>query len=141
MKQFWTKYKPLVFLILILIGIINTIWFLKTNEFSQEDFFNKAVFDSYNESYNGIIREKFYLKEGGRNIFVLDQDGITKRLDYVYQNPKLYEFLEIGDTLIKRPQTNSIIIKRTKLDTTINLKFENLKGTELYSKNNKYLNN
>lgn len=140
MKKIWTKYKGLLFSVLILIGIINTIWFLKKNDVSQEDFFNKAVSDSYNESYNGIVQRKFYLKEGGRNVFILEKSGITMLLDYVYEKPSLYEFMEIGDTLIKRKGANSIIIKRSELDTTIYLKFENLKGAELYSKNNKYLN-
>ncbi len=107
---------------------------------SQDDFFNKAVSDSYNQSYDGIVKQKFYIKEGGRNVFILEKNGITMQLDYVYEKPNLYEFMQIGDTLIKRNGTNSIIIKRSELDTTIYLKFENLKGAELYSENNKYLN-
>jgi hypothetical protein len=140
LRKFIKKYKGWIFPILILIGIINTIWFFEKNYISQEDFFNKAVSDSYNESYNGIVKRKFYLKEGGRNVFILEKNGITMQLDYVYEKPNLYEFMEIGDTLIKKSGTNSIIIKRSKLDTTMYLKFENLKGAESYSKNNQYLN-
>lgn len=134
------KYKDWIFPILILIGIINTIWLFKKNDFSQEDFFNKAVSESYNESYDGIVKQKFYLKEGGRNVFVLEKNGITMQLDYVYEKPNLYGFIEIGDTLIKRNGTNSIIIKRSELDTTIYLKFENLKGAKSNYENNQYLN-
>jgi hypothetical protein len=140
LKKVWTKYKGLIFPVLILIGIINTIWFFEKNNISQEDFFNKAVSDSYNESYDGIVKRKFYIKEGGRNVFILEKNGITMQLDYVYEKSNLYEFMEIGDTLIKRKGTNSIIIKRSELDTTIYLKFENLKGAESYSVNNQYLN-
>jgi hypothetical protein len=135
------KYKGWIFLILILIGIINTIWFFEKNDISQEEFFNQAVKTSYNRSYEGIVKRKFYLKEGGRNVFVLEKNGKPLQTDYVYEKPNLYEFMEIGDTLIKRNGTNSVIIKRSELDTTIYLKFENLKGAELYSENNKYLNN
>ena len=135
------KYKGWIFPILILIGIINTIWFFEKNDISQEEFFNQAVKTSYYRSYEGIVKRKFYLKEGGRNVFVLEKNGKTLQTDYVYEKPNLYEFIEIGDTLIKRNGTNSVIIKRSELDTTIYLKFENLKGAELYSKNNKYLNN
>jgi hypothetical protein len=134
------KYKGWIFPILILIGIINTIWFFEKNNISQEDFFNKAVSNSYNESYDGIVKRKFYLKEGGRNVFILEKNGITMQLDFVYEKPNLYEFMEIGDTLIKKSGTNSIIIKRSQLDTTLYLKFENLKGAESYSENNQYLN-
>ena len=134
------KYKSLIFLILIIIGILNTIWFFNKNSFSQEEFFNKVVKTSYYRSYDGIVQRKFYLKEGGRNVFVLEKNGKTLQLDYVYEKPNLYEFMEIGDTLIKRNGTNSVIIKRSELDTTIYLKFENLKGAESYSENNQYLN-
>ena len=95
MKKLWTKYKGLIFPILILIGIINTIWFFTKNDISQEDFFNKAVSDSYNESYDGIVKRKFYLKESGRNVFILEKNGITMQLDYVYENPNLYEFIKL----------------------------------------------
>ena len=135
------KYKGWIFPILILIGIINTIWFFVKNDISQEEFFNQAVKTSYYRSYDGIVKRKFYLKEGGRNVFVLEKNEKTLQLDYVYEKPNLYEFMEIGDTLIKRNGTNSVIIKRSELDTTIYLKFENLKGAELYSENNQYLNN
>jgi hypothetical protein len=135
------KYKGWIFPILILIGIINTIWFFEKNDISQEEFFNQAVKTSYYRSYDGIVKRKFYLKEGGRNVFVLKKNGKNLQLDYVYEKPNLYEFMEIGDTLIKQNGTNSVIIKRSELDTTIYLKFENLKGAELYSENNKYLNN
>ena len=50
-------------------------------------------------------------------------------------------FIKVGDTLIKRNGSNSIVIKRAELDTIINLKFENLKGAELYSEKNEFLNN
>lgn len=134
------KYKDWIFPILILIGIINTIWFFEKNDISQEEFFNQAVKTSYYRSYDGIVKRKFHLKEGGRNVFVLEKNGKTLQLDYVYEKPNLYEFMEIGDTLIKRNGTNSVIIKRSELDTTIYLKFGNLKGAELYSVNNQYLN-
>ena len=133
------KYKGWIFPILILIGIINTIWFFEKNDISQEEFFNQAVKTSYYRSYDGIVERKFYLKEGSRNVFVLEKNGKTLQLDYVYEKPNLYEFMEIGDTLIKRNGTNSVIIKRSELDTTIYLKFENLKGAESYSENNQYL--
>ena len=71
----------------------------------------------------------------------LFQKKIEAQLDFVYERPNLYEFIKIEDTPIKRNGSNSIVIKRSELDTTIYFKFENLKGAELYSENNKYLNN
>tara|TARA_R100001369_G_C3294575_1_gene164553 strand:+ start:252 stop:638 length:387 start_codon:yes stop_codon:yes gene_type:complete len=128
-------------MILILIGIINTIWFFNKNSISQEDFFNNAVKTSYHRSYDGIVKRKYYQKEGGRNTIVIEKNGFETHFDYVYEKSYLYEFIEIGDTLIKRNRNNSIVIKRAELDTTINLKFENLKGAELYSEKNEFLNN
>ncbi|GGZ94705.1 MULTISPECIES: hypothetical protein [Flavobacteriaceae] len=141
MKRLWKKYKILIFPILILIGFINTVWFFDKHSISEEDFFNNAVKTSYNKSYDGIITQKFYKKEGGRDIIVLEKNGITTQMDFVYQNPILYQYLKVGDTLIKTKNSNSIVVKRAKLDTTINLTFENLKGVKKYSINNPYLKN
>ncbi len=142
MKEFWKKYKLLILILLFAVIGINGLKNIPEHFFySQEEFFNNAVSESYNESYDGIVKRKFYLKEGGRDVIILNKNGITRQFDFVYENPNLYEFIKVGDTLIKKSGTNSIIIRRSELDTIINLKFENLKGAELHSDNNKYLNN
>jgi len=109
--------------------------------YSQEEFFNNAVKTSYDRTYDGIVKHKYHLKEGNRGIIVIEKSGLKTELDYIYEKQNLYELIKIGDTIIKRKRTNSIAIKRNELDTIINLKFENIKGAELYSENNKYLNN
>ncbi len=136
-----SKYKFSFFLILILIGIITTIRFFDKNVISQEEFFNELVENSFRESYDGIVKQKYYLKEGGRDVIVLEKNGINTRLDYIHEKSNLYEFIKIGDTVIKKNGSNSITIKRLELDTTIYFKFDKVKNAELYSENNKYLNN
>ena len=133
------KNKPTIFLFLILLGIITTIRFFIKNTESQEDFFNELVESTFKESYDGIIKQKYYQKEGGRDIIVLHKNGIETKLEYPYEKPNFYKFLKIGDTLIKKKDTNSIIIKRLELDTIIHFKFDNVKGSQLYSENNKFL--
>jgi hypothetical protein len=135
-----SKHKFTIFLILLLLGIVTTINLFTKNVVSQEEFFNDLVENSFRESYSGIVKKKYYLREGGRDVIVLLKDGLKTRLDYIHEKQNLYEFIEVGDTVIKKNGSNSIIIKRSELDTTIYFKFDNVKSSELYSKNNKFLN-
>lgn len=76
-----SKYKNLIFTIIILIGIVNVIWFLKKTEISQEHFFNSAFSHSYEASYNGIVVEKYYDKDNhGRDVIVINNNG-RKEID------------------------------------------------------------
>jgi hypothetical protein len=115
--------------------------FFYKNSFTQEEFFNKAVKTSYYRSYNGIVKRKYYLKEGGRHTIIIGKDGFKIHFDYVYEKQSLYEFIKVGDTLIKRSGSHSIVIKRSGFDTVIYLKLEKIKGVGLYFENNKFLNN
>jgi hypothetical protein len=107
---------------------------------SREEIFNEIVENSFKESYEGIIKKKYYLKERGFDVVILEENGTEIQLDYLHEKPNFYDFLKIGDTLIKQNDSNSIIIKRSELDTTIYFKFDNVKGSDLYSKNNDFLN-
>ncbi len=107
-----SKHKFTIFLILLLLGIVTTINLFTKNVVSQEEFFNDLVENSFRESYSGIVKKKYYLREGGRDVIVLLKDGIKTRLDYIHEKQNLYEFIEVGDTVIKKNGSNSIIIKR-----------------------------
>jgi hypothetical protein len=110
---------------------VNVIWFFKQNEISQGDFFNTAVSNSYQESYDGVVLEKYYDKYNhGKDVIVIENNGIKTKLDLSYEKKELYDFINIEDTLTKKINTNSLRIKRKNLDTIIALKFENIKGFE-----------
>lgn len=131
MRVIQTKYKLLILTIIILIGIVNVIWFFKKTQISKEEFFNTAVSNSYKESYHGIVLEKYYDKYNhGRDVIVIENNGIKTKFDFVYQKKELYDFININDTLTKTVNTNFIRIKRKDLDTIIPLEFEMLKGSE-----------
>lgn len=118
---------------IILLGVIVTAIFFKKNYVSHEDFYIETVKNEALESYHGIVINKFYDKYNhGRDIIVLDQ-GVTEiEVDLVYQNPNLYKFIEIGDTLIKKKKSLNLQIKRKNFDTIIQFKFENIKGYERF---------
>jgi hypothetical protein len=99
---------------------------------SDEEFFNNAVSTSFDESYHGVVIEKYH--DQGRNIILIKNDNGLKSLDYVYQKKAIYKWVSIGDSIIKKTETNTIRIKNSRFDTLILLKFDNLKGYEIYSK-------
>lgn len=103
---------------------------------SQEEFFNKAVSGSYQKSYKGIVIKKYYNKDHGRDIIIIENKGFKRIFDLVYEKKELYSFIKINDTLIKEIKTNYLRIKRKNLDTILYLKFENIKGSDIYSNRN-----
>lgn len=141
MKKIWKKYK--FWLLLVLISFIGINGYRNIPEyffFSKEEFFNNAVKMSYDESYSGIVEKKYYDKYNhGRNIIVIENNGIDRKLDYIYHGQGLYDFIKLGDSILKNNNSNSIRLKRNKLDTIIFLRFENIIGAKIYSEKNEML--
>jgi hypothetical protein len=139
LKKIWKKYKGWAISIVMLIGIVSVIWFFNKNYITQEEFFNNAVSNSYIESYSGVVVDKYYEKNGGRDRIVVENNGVKRIFDFVYETGELHDFVQINDTLIKIKNTNQILIKRNNFDTLFPLKFENLKGSDIYSKGNELI--
>ncbi len=128
------KKKEILFIILIGAGFIITSIFFSKNYKSQEDFYNQAVNEILLESYYGVVVNKFYDKYNhGRNKVIISHNNIENALDFVYEKQEIYNFIKIGDTLIKEKNLLEFQIKRKNLDTVIKLKFENIKGYEDFS--------
>ena len=112
-------------IIYILIGLV----FFSCKFKSQEDFYYESIDETLEEHYNGVVVSKFYDKfnHGINKVLILDNNNNNKELDFVYEKPSLYEYIRIGDTLIKEKGTLKLRIKRVFLDTIIELKLENIK--------------
>jgi hypothetical protein len=122
-------------LVLISVVIVNA-----CEKFTQEDRFNKIVYDEYHWSYEGIIVEKYLdEKDHNRHIIVLENTEGRDRRDFTFQSLGLFNFLEVGDSIVKERQSIDLSIKREKLDTVIQLDFGNIKGHLIYSRNNPYI--
>ena len=127
---------------LILLGIINVIYFFNNNLISQEEFFNKAVYNSFKESYRGIVTNKYRdVDNHSRDLIIIQNNKTRKSLDFVYHRKELYNFIKINDTLIKDINTNHLKIKRKNLDTIISFGFENIKNSGVFSQKNNFIEN
>ncbi len=122
------KVKTKLLMVSISIGMIMTIYFFSSLDISQKSFYERAVVNSKNGSYRGVITKKF--NGAGREKIMLDYGRIE--MDFVYERSSLYEFIQIGDTLVKKRDSLQIRIIREALDTIIPLKFENIKDSKKY---------
>ncbi len=108
---------------------------------TQKEFFDKVVYDEYHARYSGIVVDK-YIDEGNhlRRIVELKHNvfGINKK-DFTFQSLEFFDFIKVGDTLIKDSKTVKLGIKRMDLDTIISLDFGNLKGHDIYNRENPFL--
>jgi hypothetical protein len=123
------------------IAIIFIFAMTACDNMTQKEFFDKVVNDEYHAKYSGIVIDK-YIDEGNhlRRIVELKHDifGIDKR-DFTFQSLDFFDFIKVGDTLIKDSKSVKVEIKRMDLDTIIYLDFGNLKGHEIYKRENPYL--
>ena len=126
--------KYLVYYIAIcLIGfLIFLIFFLKP--LSQRDFYDQVVNSVLQEEYIGSVIDK-YIDKNEHNFkkLVIDQNGQHKTILLNFESIQLFDFIKVGDTLVKKKNLLQLEIKRKNLDTIIPLKFENVKGHEKYS--------
>jgi hypothetical protein len=124
-----------IYIIIILLVFCNG-----CERFTQEDRFNKIVYDEYHWQYHGIIVEKYIDKnDHNRHIIILENNDGRDRRDYTFQSLRLFDFLAVGDSIVKERKSINLNIRRGKLDTIIQLDFGNLKGSEIYSLENSYL--
>ena len=121
--------------ILVFLGLFSC------ERFSQKEYYDKIVHDAYNRKYDGFVIEKYIAKSRARPTIVLETMFGKDKIDFVFQNDEIFEFIQLGDTLLKERKTLSIEIKRKDFDTIINLDFKKIKGYEIYSKTNPYISN
>lgn len=108
---------------------------------NQKEFFDKIVYDEYYSKYQGLVIKKYIDKQNrGRPIIVVRNENFgNEKKDFVFQSTRIFDFIEVGDTISKNRESLFVTIKRTDLDTVIKLDFGNIKGKEKYYSENEYL--
>ena len=118
------KTSTKMFLILISLGLLMAVYFFAKRDISQKSFYQRAMEDTKNESYQGIIIKKFYAH--GRYKILLKLDSTAMEMDFVYEAPGLYEYLKIGDSIVKMEGLLEVKVIRKKNDTVFPLRFQNI---------------
>ncbi|WP_428741130.1 hypothetical protein [Tenacibaculum sp.] len=118
-----------------------TIGLNSCDNLTQKEFFDKIVYDEYHSNYEGIVTNKYIDKHNHARPIIIIRHQIfgDKEMDFFFQSSKLFDIINIGDTITKENKSLSINLKRKNLDTIIKLDFDNIKGKEKYYSENKYL--
>ncbi|WP_298475868.1 hypothetical protein [uncultured Maribacter sp.] len=122
-------------------SIVFILTLLACDNRSPKEKFDKFVFDEYHSKYDGIVVEKYFdKKDHNRHIIQIEHKtfGINKK-DFTFQSLQLFDFIKVGDTLLKDNKSIKLRIKRINLDTVIPLDFGNVKGVDLYYWENQYV--
>ncbi len=123
-----------IFFTLIGLGMFTTIIFFYRNYESREESFYQIVDEVRSESYHGTVINKFYDKfNHGRYKIIIFFDGNNFELELLHEKKELYDFIKVGDTLIKEKNQLELQIKRKNLDTIVKFKFDNVRGYEKYN--------
>jgi len=118
--------------------IFNNILNRRINRFYQPSFFEHVVEDYYSVEYKGKV-VNVYIDKSQHNfkkVDILEVDQV-KTIRWDYEKPDVFNFITIGDSLIKKRNSLYFNLKRQELDTIIELKFENIKG---YDEHEDFLN-
>ncbi|MEX0995496.1 MAG: hypothetical protein WDZ45_00445 [Flavobacteriaceae bacterium] len=116
----------------LVIVTLSILFFINRDKliFSEEQFFSSLVNDYFQKEFNGVVKDKYIdefehmykkvilnTKNGSEYIFILN-----------FERDDFYEFIQIGDTLIKPKNSLEVNLTRKSLDTTIYFRFDNTRG-------------
>ncbi len=116
----------MIFLVLALLAyILFNIFDFEKNGIEKSQIILK---ENFQKEYRGIIKAK-YLDNKNHNFETLElelsNDTNYKWIPYGKESYKLYNFIEIGDSIIKENWGYTFKIKRENIDTLININPKN----------------
>ena len=120
------KLKYVIVLIYVVITVIALSIWLGDIPNSAEQHNN--FIESYRiESYSGIIKRKYVdKKQHGYKTIVIDENYIERSILLDYEKGGLYNYLQVGDSVIKKENSLKINVLRDNIDTIIKMKFTNI---------------
>jgi hypothetical protein len=115
-----------VAMIKIILILIGGLWFINTREYSDEDYF-KAVNKYKINPYNGRVLDKYIDKRYYKYIELMEYNKIRTTIVMNLEIGGLYNFIKIGDSLIKKngEMHVRIIRENENLDTIYQMQFNN----------------
>ncbi len=121
--------------------IVFIFLFIACDDRTQKEKFDKYVYDEYYSKYSGIVTDKYIDgNDHNRHIIEIKNEIFgTNKKDLTFQSVQLFNFIQVGDTLLKDNKSIKLQIKRTDLDTLIPLDFGNVKGKGLYYWENEFV--
>ncbi|HRW21694.1 MAG TPA: hypothetical protein PLO05_09845 [Bacteroidales bacterium] len=123
------RLKPLfrIWLVLCIIGlVVVSIWFRNITPKAEEEI-NQAI-DAYKkEEFQGTIIKKFIDKnEHSFKKVIITENQDKRTILFDIETSGIYDYFEIGDSIIKEKGTLEVRIIRHDLDTILEMKFVEL---------------
>ncbi|WP_179354721.1 leucine-rich repeat domain-containing protein [Winogradskyella vidalii] len=137
------RVNNLYYFISVLILLSLMIYFIAEKETSANNsnvgrnLFDEKVALTYHNFYKGKVLKK-YVNDNRNYVDIKFELGIMK-LIFPYENQDLSDFVEIGDSIIKRKESLVLELKGKNTDTLFYFKFDKIKGYEDYSKTNEFI--
>ena len=121
----WKKVFLGLTILLLIVIIVNNF----PKSISQEEYYENIKRGVNNNSYTGIIIDKYIDENHARRVIKiksLNRNNITT-LDLFFETSDFFAFLEVGDTLEKFNNSLDLKLKRSQLDTTLRFTLSNIK--------------
>ena len=113
-----------VYIVLAVVGLIVIYFWFKSLSSSDDEEYNSAINAYKADQYDGVVVNK-YIDKNQHNYkkVILDELGSEKVLLFNIETSGVYDFFEVGDTLIKENGSFYIRVIRNDLDTLLKMKF------------------
>lgn len=110
--------KTIFGILIVIVGV----WFIKTREYSDEDYL-EAVKMYKRNTYKGRVLDKYMDSRYYEYITLLEIYNIKTTISMDLEVSGLYDFIEVGDSIIKKSGEMKVRIIRQSLDTIYEMKF------------------
>lgn len=112
--------------ILAILIVIGGVWFIKTREYSDEDYIEVVKMYKRN-TYKGRVLDKYMDSRYYEYITLLEIYNIKTTISMDLEVSGLYDFIQVGDSIIKKSGELQVRIIRESenLDTIYQMKFNN----------------
>jgi hypothetical protein len=117
------SYKRLISFIVLVPIVIVVLWGIKHIP-SQSELCKQGVELYSNKNFRGKVLRKFIDKENHNNKTVIIKENESEKIIFLDADiGGVYEYISIGDNLMKNKGELFVSINRNNLDTIFNLKF------------------
>ena len=113
-----------IWLIACILGAIIVFTWFNSIKLSPKEEINRAVNAYRIEEYSGVIINKFVDRdEHNFKKVILNENNLERVILLDIEQGGLFEFLNIGDSIIKTKDNLKVRVIRNDIDTTIEMKF------------------
>jgi len=123
------KYRKLLAIIIFIIvavfivyrGLVSVRIIIPEHEIAQ-----KQIVNNYKSlCYSGKITKKYIDRnDHSYEKVIINNENQNTTLRFSFEASGLYDYLRIGDSIIKKKDSLSVRVIRSHIDTTINMKFK-----------------